>query len=619
MNQTPPPSGAAPGGAPQNAPFGAGFFRWIRGLGIGRGGDRWFAGVAGGIAMRAGIDPIIVRGIFVVLAVLGGPGIVLYLAGWLLLPDQGGRIHLEEVFRGRAGTAAVVATVAVGIFVVLPVFFRLLGFTVFGGWSLWNAIGVPDWMSTTIAVFAWIAVIAGVGYLVSRAIMQRGQRVREEAASGAAPGAPMPGAPMPGTPMPGTPMPGGVPMAGVPTTGVPTTGPQWADPHAEAPRASAPPVTDPLPTGPQATVPPAAFAQATAPGSFGSSAPQPAQSDASWTSAPSSPQPPQEWTERLTAGAERVSEQAARWGEDVSKQADDWSAKYAAQHELTKLGAAHVVITLALALLAAGGAAFIAFDLALNSQLVLTAALIAATAVLATSLIIAGVRGRRTGWVGFLAACGVVALLFTSVLPPGSKFQPFGVIEVGMTAPASVLLAGTSELDLTELDGTAGTHDLDVWHLAGRSVVTLPESAPVVVTVRLLAGSVDASKVEQTPSSVAGPLLSRTIDTREDPSEVATRVTVHMLAGSVRIEDASGSRVSSGGSNTGAISNDGAGSEAERRAELRAELAELREEAGDIRAELGEGGLSDVREERLENTLDFTRDEIAKLEKELAR
>ena len=45
------------------------FFSWIRGLGIERSSDRWFAGVAGGIAAKAGIDPLIVRGIFVVLAI----------------------------------------------------------------------------------------------------------------------------------------------------------------------------------------------------------------------------------------------------------------------------------------------------------------------------------------------------------------------------------------------------------------------------------------------------------------------------------------------------------------------------------------------------------------------
>ncbi|MBP6685101.1 MAG: PspC domain-containing protein [Leucobacter sp.] len=565
MNETPPPSGAAPSGAPQNAPFGAGFFTWIRGLGIGRGGDRWFAGVAGGIAMRAGIDPIIVRGIFVVLAVLGGPGIVLYLAGWLLLPDQGGRIHLEEVFRGRAGTAAVVATVAVGVFVVLPVFFRVLGITAFGGWSLWNSIGVPDWMSTTVAVIVWIGVIAALGFLVSRIVLQHGRKVREEAAPAQAFAPPAPSTP--DAPQPHE-FAAGFPSAGQPTTvASPTSAPGT---H----HAGTAPTTDP--TAPTATA------------------------------------PSQDWTQRLTAGAERAGEQAARWGEDVGKQADDWSARYAEQHELTKLGAAHVVITLALALLAAGGAALVTFDMQLNSGLVLTAALLGATAVLAVSLIVAGIRGRRTGWVGFLATCGVLALLFTSVLPTGSKFQPFGTVEVSETAPATVLLAGKSDLDLTALDASGGTHNLDVWHLAGKSVVTLPAEEPVVLTVRLLAGSVDASAVTQDTSSVAGPLLSRTIDTRVNDSEEATRVTVYMLAGSVHVQDAPNASPRDRGErsrDTNSVPY----------AELGEELGELREQAGELRGELKEPGISEVREERLQNTLDFTLDEIEKLEKELAR
>ncbi len=54
-------------------------------------------------------------------------------------------------------------------------------------------------------------------------------------------------------------------------------------------------------------------------------------------------------------------------------------------------------------------------------------------------------------------------------------------------------------------------------------------------------------------------------------------------------------------------------------AELGEELGELREQAGELRGELKEPGISEVREERLQNTLDFTLDEIAKLEKELAR
>jgi phage shock protein PspC (stress-responsive transcriptional regulator) len=50
---------------------------------------RMLAGVAAGLADYFGIDVTIVRIAFVVLAVAGGAGIPLYLAGWLLMPDEG--------------------------------------------------------------------------------------------------------------------------------------------------------------------------------------------------------------------------------------------------------------------------------------------------------------------------------------------------------------------------------------------------------------------------------------------------------------------------------------------------------------------------------------------------
>ena len=616
MNYTPPPSGAAPSGSPQNAPFGTGFFNWVRGLRITRGSDRWFAGVAGGIAARAGIDPIIVRGIFVVLAILGGPGLLLYLAGWLLLPDQGGRIHLEEVFRGRARTAAIVATVAVGVFVVLPVFFRLLGISTFGGWSFGNLFGMPHWLSTTISVMVWIAVIAGVGLLISHLFLERGRRVQSEAAAGTAPGTGAPGAPAPGAPVPGAPVPG-APVPGAPAFAMgasPSSYPGAPSPAA-APAAGL--SNDPT-TGPAAgpTAPPTAGPTAGTAWDIPTDAP----SDPPSAHAPGTGSTPPhaqaaDWSQRINEGATRVSEKAVRWSEDVGKQADEWSARYAQQHDMQKLGAAHVVITLALALLAAGAASFVAFDMQLSSGYMVTAALLGATAVLAVSLIVAGVRGRNTGWVGFLAACGVIALLFTSVLPAGSSFQPFGNVKVGTTAPSNVLIAGSSEVDLTQLDRTGGTHDIDLWHVAGRSVVTLPATEPVVLTIRLFAGSLDASDVQRDAASTAGPLLSRTIDTRIDKSEPATRVNVYMLAGSVRVEEGSPSNARVRSDYASAKADE----ELETRAELRDELAELRDEEETIIADLDSSGLSAVREERLENTLDFTRDEIAKLEKELAR
>jgi phage shock protein C len=48
--------------------------------------DRMLAGVCGGLAVHFGIDPTIVRVIFVLLSVFGGGGLVLYVAMWLLVP-----------------------------------------------------------------------------------------------------------------------------------------------------------------------------------------------------------------------------------------------------------------------------------------------------------------------------------------------------------------------------------------------------------------------------------------------------------------------------------------------------------------------------------------------------
>ncbi len=57
-------------------------FRPVRG--------RMLAGVAAGAADYLGVDPTIVRIALAVLAV-AGPGVPLYLAGWLLIPDEGAR------------------------------------------------------------------------------------------------------------------------------------------------------------------------------------------------------------------------------------------------------------------------------------------------------------------------------------------------------------------------------------------------------------------------------------------------------------------------------------------------------------------------------------------------
>src|SRR5262249_13596204 len=51
--------------------------------------DRMLAGVASGIARYLGVDVNLVRITFVVLAFLGGAALPLYVAGWLLIPEEG--------------------------------------------------------------------------------------------------------------------------------------------------------------------------------------------------------------------------------------------------------------------------------------------------------------------------------------------------------------------------------------------------------------------------------------------------------------------------------------------------------------------------------------------------
>jgi phage shock protein PspC (stress-responsive transcriptional regulator) len=46
-------------------------------------------GTAAGIASHFDLDPTIVRVVFVVLALTGGLGLALYVAAWLLLPEEG--------------------------------------------------------------------------------------------------------------------------------------------------------------------------------------------------------------------------------------------------------------------------------------------------------------------------------------------------------------------------------------------------------------------------------------------------------------------------------------------------------------------------------------------------
>ena len=50
--------------------------------------DRVIAGVCGGLGRYLGVDPVLLRIAFVVLAIAGGGGFLLYIVSWILIPEE---------------------------------------------------------------------------------------------------------------------------------------------------------------------------------------------------------------------------------------------------------------------------------------------------------------------------------------------------------------------------------------------------------------------------------------------------------------------------------------------------------------------------------------------------
>jgi phage shock protein C len=64
--------------------------------------DRMLAGVAVGVARYLSVDVTVVRIVLAVLAVVGGAGVPVYIAGWLLIPEEGAEQSLaSELIHGR--------------------------------------------------------------------------------------------------------------------------------------------------------------------------------------------------------------------------------------------------------------------------------------------------------------------------------------------------------------------------------------------------------------------------------------------------------------------------------------------------------------------------------------
>ena len=76
---------------------------------------RVIGGVAGGLGEYTGIDPVLFRVLFAVLTVFGGAGILLYVLGWLFVPDQDRPVSPAESLLGRGTSAPRPAEAAQGI------------------------------------------------------------------------------------------------------------------------------------------------------------------------------------------------------------------------------------------------------------------------------------------------------------------------------------------------------------------------------------------------------------------------------------------------------------------------------------------------------------------------
>ncbi len=128
---------------------GQNFFDWIRSQGIYRGRDRWIGGVASGIAHRLGVDPLIIRGVLIVLTIFAGLGVLAYGLAWALLPEPDGRIHVQEAAAGRwtAGMTGALITTVIG--------FPSLGTGVWG----WDRFGFGAFVWTVFWVGGAIYVV----------------------------------------------------------------------------------------------------------------------------------------------------------------------------------------------------------------------------------------------------------------------------------------------------------------------------------------------------------------------------------------------------------------------------------------------------------------------------
>lgn len=373
----PPPP--LPGGRP--GPWDR-FFSWVSGLGVTR-SDGWIGGVCAGIAARLGIDPVIVRGVFVVAALFGLPVFLVYAAAWAVLPDLTGRIHLKDALNSRFDPAMVGIglMLLVGLFPVVPWFFTAVlpfGFLVPGNWFDWSPWG----LFPTLIV---LAVVGGIIFLIARASSRR---------------APVPGAsPVPDPRMASADPSGpGSPAVTMDDSGVHT--PAAADP------ASGSDLVSPIEAGSAPLAPPATASDAEL-------AAWRAQHDA-WKAQDDAWRRQQQDAER--AAREQARRERAAAGAAFSAEAAEHRRIRRASNPRTSFG---FVVFIVGAALVTGALTSLWLGATQPGEPVLAVAfgLFAAALVVSIAMVIAGAMRRRSGFLAFVAVALLVAGSVTAAAP----------------------------------------------------------------------------------------------------------------------------------------------------------------------------------------------------------
>ena len=85
--------------------------------------DRYFAGVAGGLGRHLDLDPTIIRVLLAVLTFFGGAGLLIYIAFWLFVPEDGrDRAPIELGSEMRIVVIIVAAVIAASLVLGTPFF-----------------------------------------------------------------------------------------------------------------------------------------------------------------------------------------------------------------------------------------------------------------------------------------------------------------------------------------------------------------------------------------------------------------------------------------------------------------------------------------------------------------